>query len=72
MEQVKGKSLECIFLSFEKEIKGYKLWERKTRKKMLSRDVVFDELTASRIEANDVAKKNIISIEIPIIKKIAS
>ena len=38
---------------------------------MFSRNV-FDELTTSRTEENDEAKKNIVSTEIPFIKEIAS
>jgi len=33
---------------------------------------MFDELTTSMIEAKDVAKKDVISTEIPIIKEITS
>ena len=36
---------------------------------VLSRDVVFYELTTSKTEANDVTKKDIVSTEIPIIKE---
>ena len=57
-------SLEFIFLSFEKGVKGYRLWDPKNKKKVLSRDVVFDELTTSRTEANYLKKKNVNSAEI--------
>lgn len=40
--KLKLKSLECIFLCFESSVKGYKLWNLVNRKKILSKDVVFD------------------------------
>ena len=43
--KLKPKSLECIFIGFEKGVKGYKLWDFVNKKKVLSRDVVFDEKT---------------------------
>jgi len=30
--KLKPKSLECIFLDFEKGVKGYKLWDSKNKK----------------------------------------
>ena len=69
---MKPKSLECIFLDFEKRVKGYKLWDPRNKKKVLSRDAVFDELTTSKSEANDWEKKDIVATEIPIIKEVAN
>ncbi len=37
------KSRQCIFLGYEKGVKGYKLWDPKANKVVISRDVVFDE-----------------------------
>jgi hypothetical protein len=37
------KSRQCIFLRYEKGVKGYKLWDPKANKVVISRDVVFDE-----------------------------
>lgn len=34
---------QCIFLGYEKGVKGYKLWDLKTSKVVISRDVVFNE-----------------------------
>ena len=38
-----SKSKKCIFLGFEKGVKGYKLWDPVAQKVVISRDVVFDE-----------------------------
>jgi hypothetical protein len=37
------KSRKCIFLGFEKGVKGYRLWDPISKKKVISRDVIFDE-----------------------------
>ena len=38
-----SKSKKCIFLGFEKGVKGYKLWDPVAQKVVISRDAVFDE-----------------------------
>ena len=38
-----SKSKKCIFLGFEKGVKGYKLWDPVAQKVVISGDVVFDE-----------------------------
>ncbi|CAL9020949.1 unnamed protein product [Prunus brigantina] len=43
--KLKPKSLECIFLGFESDVKGSKLWDPVNWKKILSRDIVFDKRT---------------------------
>ncbi|CAL2277303.1 unnamed protein product [Prunus armeniaca] len=43
--KLKPKFTHCIFLGFEKGVKGFKLWDINNRKKVVSRDVVFDETT---------------------------
>ena len=53
--KLKPKSLECIFLGFEKGVKGYMLWDPKNKKKVLSRDAIFDE----RLGAKDVDKEEV-------------
>jgi len=52
---MKPKSPECIFLYFEKGVKGYRLWDPKNKKKVLSRDVIFDE----RLGAKNVDKEEV-------------
>ena len=37
------KSKKCIFLGYEKGVKGYKLWDPVAQKVVISRNVVFDE-----------------------------
>lgn len=43
ISKLDSKSKKCIFLGFEKGIKGFKLWDPEVKKRVLSRDVVFDE-----------------------------
>jgi hypothetical protein len=38
-----SKSRQCIFLGYEKGVKGYKLCDPTINKVVISRDVVFDE-----------------------------
>ncbi|KAK3012368.1 hypothetical protein RJ639_012260 [Escallonia herrerae] len=37
------KSKECIFLGYEEGVKGYRLWDPVAKKRVISRDVVFNE-----------------------------
>jgi transposase InsO family protein len=37
------KSRQCVFLRYKKGVKGYKLWDPKANKAVISGDVVFDE-----------------------------
>ncbi|VVA24986.1 PREDICTED: Retrovirus-related Pol poly from [Prunus dulcis] len=67
------KSLECIFISFESGVKGYKLWDPGNQKKILSKDVVFDENTMPMNKVkNSEAKENAVeketTIEVPLTK----
>ena len=36
-------SRKCVFLGFEKGVKGYKLWDPISKKMVTNRDVIFDE-----------------------------
>ena len=38
-----SKSRKCVFLGFEKGVKGYRLWDPISKKTVTSRDVIFDE-----------------------------
>ena len=38
-----AKSRQFIFLGYQKVVKGFKLWDPKANKVVISRDVVFDE-----------------------------
>ena len=38
-----SKSRKCVFLDFEKSVKGYRLWDPISKKTMTSKDVIFDE-----------------------------
>ena len=37
------KSRKCLFLGFEKGVKGYRLWDPISKKMVTNRDVIFDE-----------------------------
>jgi hypothetical protein len=37
------KSRQCVFLGYGKGVKGYKIWDPKANKALISRDMVFDE-----------------------------
>ncbi|CAL8167282.1 unnamed protein product [Prunus armeniaca] len=43
--KLKPKSTHRIFFGFENGVKGFKLWDINNRKKVVSRDVVFDKTT---------------------------
>ncbi|KAI5311863.1 hypothetical protein L3X38_041036 [Prunus dulcis] len=71
--KLKPKSLECIFIGFESGVKGYKLWDLVNQKKILSRDVVFDEKTMPMNKVkNSEAKEDVVeketTIEVPLTK----
>uniref|UniRef100_A0A2N9H2K3 Integrase catalytic domain-containing protein n=1 Tax=Fagus sylvatica TaxID=28930 RepID=A0A2N9H2K3_FAGSY len=47
------KSKKCIFLGYEKGVKGYKLWDPVAEKVVISRDVVFDEKSMTKVFRED-------------------
>ena len=38
-----SKSRKCVFLGFEKGVKGYRFWDPNSKKTVINRDVIFDE-----------------------------
>jgi len=42
---------KCVFVGFKKGVKGYKIWDPKDKKIILSRDITFDE--ASMVKSTD-------------------
>ena len=38
-----SKSRKCVFLGFEKGVKGYRVWDPISKKTVTSKDVIFDE-----------------------------
>ena len=55
MEQAEAKVTGVHFSRFEKGVKGYRLWDSKNKKKVLSRDVIFDE----RLGVKDIDKEEV-------------
>jgi hypothetical protein len=49
------KSRQCVFLGYGKGVKGYKFWDPKANKAVISRDVVLDE--NSMLKSTQGAKK---------------
>ena len=43
--------MKCIFLGYKSGVKGYKLWCPKTKKLVISRDVIFDETSMIQVFA---------------------
>src|ERR1044072_2549439 len=41
--KLEPKSRRCIFIGYNKGVKGYKLWDPTKKKLVVSRDVIFDE-----------------------------
>lgn len=55
---MRGQSLttQCIFIGYEKGVKGYKLWDPEARKVVISRDLIFDE--DSMVKAHQGVEKS--------------
>src|ERR1044072_2585627 len=49
------KSRRCIFIGYNNDVKGYKLWDPTKKKVVVSRDVIFDEQSMlNRSEVTDL------------------
>ena len=62
-----SKSRKCVFLGFEKGVKGYRLWDLILKKTMTSRDVIFDEafmLKQNEAETCDDSPQEKLTIEV--------
>ena len=46
--KLEPRSIKCVFLSYKSGVKGYKLWCPKTKKVIISRDVIFNETVMLR------------------------
>src|SRR3954466_783308 len=66
--KLKPKSLECIFLGFENGVKGYRLWDPKNKKKVLSRDVIFNERLGTEDANKEVVQEKNYT-EVPLSKE---
>ncbi|KAL9270861.1 Retrovirus-related Pol polyprotein from transposon TNT 1-94-like protein [Drosera capensis] len=70
--KIDAKSKQCLFLGYEKGVKGFKLWDPEMKKVVISRDVVFDEAamlkTHQRIQISeteqDVSKQQGVQFEL--------
>ena len=61
------KSRKCIFLGFEKGVKGYRLWDPISKKTVTSRDVIFDEafmLKQDEVKTCDDSSKEKLTVEV--------
>ncbi|KAK3030790.1 hypothetical protein RJ639_037171 [Escallonia herrerae] len=59
------KSKECIFLGYEEGVKGYMLWDPVAKKKVISRDVVFNEAHMLNTNATSSERQgHIVEIEL--------
>ena len=65
------KSRKCIFLGFEKGVKGYSLWDPISKKTVTSRDVIFDEafmLKQNEAETCDDSPQEKLTVEVELNK----
>jgi hypothetical protein len=53
-----SKSSKCICLGLESSVKGYKLWDPISKKKILSKDVVFDKAYMLRKGESEASTKS--------------
>ena len=61
------KSKNYIFFGFEKGVKGYRLWDPISKKKVISRDVIFDEtfmLKQNEAEVCEDSLKEKLTVEV--------
>ena len=49
--KLESRPMKCIFLGYKSGVKGYKLWCSKTKKLVISRDVIFDETSMIQVLA---------------------
>ena len=53
--KLESKSMNCIFIGFNKRVKDFKLWDSEKRSAFISRDVVFDKesILQEKLETED-------------------
>ena len=62
-----SKSRKCVFLGFEKGVKGNKLWDPISKKTVTNRDVIFDEafmLKQNEAETCDDRSQEKLTVEV--------
>ena len=69
--KLEPRSLKCIFLGFKPGVKGYKLWCLKLKKFIVTRDVIFDEVSmlsdlSSNLSPDEVKQKSSMQVEVEI------
>ena len=69
--KLEPRSLKCIFLGFKPGVKGYKLWCPELKKVIVSRDVIFDEVSmlsdlSSNLSPDEVKQKSSMQVEVEI------
>ena len=62
------KSRKCIFLGFEKGVKGYRFWDLISKKKVINKDIIFDETIMLKQNEAEVCEdspkaKSIVEVE---------
>ena len=62
-----SKSRKCVFLGFEKGVKGYRLWDPISKKTVTNIDVIFDEafmLKQHEVETCDDNAQEKLTVEV--------
>lgn len=62
-----SKSKKCVFLGFEKGVKGFRLWDPISKKTVTNRDVIFDEafmLKQNEAETCDDSPQEKLTVEV--------
>jgi len=55
--KLESKSKKCIFIRFTKRVKGFRLWDPKTRSDFTTRDVIFNEESMLEDKSNTEDKE---------------
>ena len=62
-----SRSRKCIFIGFEKSVKGYRLWDPNLKKTVTNKDVIFDDafmLKQNEAETYDDSPHEKLTVEV--------